>query len=503
MRWIKPRPWNWQPHLVHPKWRWLTADLVAMAPFWEGVGTPKVWQKNGWVVPTVGGSPAWYHTEVGVGYRSTGNEDAVSIPLANLPASFPSDAETFTVLAAFYYDDIKTSDESTIVADDVPGSGVPILLQLNSTGAVRSWTAQIQTGSTTIDAPGLHTAASNRDGTNVSLYLDGALDAGPSSKTTSAFGGTYVSLSGGATQDWFDGTLLGVFILSSVLSDNQIALWNSDPFGVLRPIEETIIPYAPAAAAGSITGTLTATLGALTSTSAAVLALDSSLTATLDAATLASTGTLALTGDVSSTLDAVATTSAGTLTLAADATPTLADVTASSTATLALDGTVSPTLGAVTTSATATLALDGVLSTTLGTIGFVGVGSGGGIVGDASPTLDAIATTSAGTLVLDGRVSSILDAVTSSSAATSALDGSVSSSLDALASTATATLVLDGSLTQTLAVLTLVSQQTATTITGDIDVTFSAAQPAIAFTAQQPTTGFTARQPEPLISVED
>jgi hypothetical protein len=152
-------------------------------------------------------------------------------------------------LAAFYYDDLKSSDESGIVMDD---GSLPRILELTSTGNVRTFPLGVVTGATAISAPGFHTGASSRDGTSGRIYLDGILDAGPTAISTAVLDGNKFNVSGGANQDWFDGTLLAVYLFNTALSDNQIALWNADPFGLLRPMEETPIVFAASTAGNAM-----------------------------------------------------------------------------------------------------------------------------------------------------------------------------------------------------------------------------------------------------------
>lgn len=112
------------------------------------------------------------------------------------------------------------------------------------------------------------------------------------------------------------------------------------------------------AAASAITGTLSATLGTLTLSSAGQVIIDGDLAATLADLTLSSAGQLVIDGDLSTTL---------------------ADVTLSSAGQLVIDGDLGATLDALTLSATGTIsaagAITGDLSATLADLTLVSEGT--------------------------------------------------------------------------------------------------------------------------------
>lgn len=110
--------------------------------------------------------------------------------------------------------------------------------------------------------------------------------------------------------------------------------------------------------AAAITGTLSATLGAVTSSSAGAVAIVGSLSATLGALSLSAAGSLestAIEGALSATLGAVTLSSAGAV---------------------AVDGALSATLGAVTSSAAGALAIEGASTITLGALSFAAIDYG-------------------------------------------------------------------------------------------------------------------------------
>ena len=125
--------------------------------------------------------------------------------------------------------------------------------------------------------------------------------------------------------------------------------------------------YSIPSGAGSITGTLSGTLGAVTASSAGDLALDGTLAGTLGAVTASSAGELALDGTLAGTLDAVTSSAAGAVALDGAVSSTLSAVTVSGAGTLALDGTLTATLAAVTVSAAGSepVTIDGAIAVTL------------------------------------------------------------------------------------------------------------------------------------------
>lgn len=101
-------------------------------------------------------------------------------------------------------------------------------------------------------------------------------------------------------------------------------------------------------------------------------------------------------GTLTATLGGFSLSSAGVLTLAGSATPTLGAFTLASAGALAIVGTTSPTLGAVTLSATGAQTNVGTLSASLGAITLASAGALA-VRGTLTATLDAFALSAAGT----------------------------------------------------------------------------------------------------------
>lgn len=237
------------------------------------------------------------------------------------------------------------------------------------------------------------------------------------------------------------------------------------------------------ATSGSITGTATITLGALTTTSAATLSLAAAASVTLGALTSSSAATLGLTGQSAVTLGALTSvsaaalgiaggagitlgaltgSSAGNLPLAATASVTLGVLTTTSVSTLSLAGAAGITLGALTASATGDLPLNAAASVTLGTltVSATGAGDGAPIAGTVSVTLGELVATGAATVALSGQAGITLGALTASSAARLDLSAAGSLTLGSLTSMSAAALGLSAGASNTLAPLTCESAAT-------------------------------------------
>lgn len=186
---------------------------------------------------------------------------------------------------------------------------------------------------------------------------------------------------------------------------------------------------------GGISGTLSATLAALTSSSASVLDLQATTSKTLGALTLASAGTLPIAGVSAQTLAPVTLSSASVVALQAALAQTLADLTlASAGGATAIVGVLSQTLADATLSSAGTLALNAQLAKTLDvlvlaaagvvpinaalaqTLGVLTLSSsstiGGSITGTAGVTLGAATVSSQAAMQIVGQLSAILSLVT-------------------------------------------------------------------------------------------
>lgn len=119
--------------------------------------------------------------------------------------------------------------------------------------------------------------------------------------------------------------------------------------------------------------------------------------ATLDAVTSSAAGVLALAGATSKTLADLVSNGAGAVSIAGVLSKTLADATLSATGKVALAGASAPTLGDATLSATGVLALKGAATITLETVGLSATGiNSSPVTGTLGVTLESLGITATG-----------------------------------------------------------------------------------------------------------
>lgn len=189
---------------------------------------------------------------------------------------------------------------------------------------------------------------------------------------------------------------------------------------------------------------LAVTLGAATSVATGTLALSGSSAVTLGAVTSAATGKVAIVGSSSVALDAATAAATGKAAIAGVASATLGAATCAATGALPISGSSAVTLGDVASTATGTLAIQGALSATLDAATVAGVGnSASGATGQASVTLGAATCSAAGTVALKASAAVTLGGATASAAGSLAIKGSAGVTLGAAALTA-AGVITDG-----------------------------------------------------------
>lgn len=206
---------------------------------------------------------------------------------------------------------------------------------------------------------------------------------------------------------------------------------------------------------GPISGTLAATLGAMTAAAAVTVATAATLALTLGAATASGAATVAGVGTAAITLaDATLSATGGMEPISGTVAVTLDPATVSGTATVAGVGSVAVTLGAATASGAATVAGVGTAAITLGAATVSSAVTVAG-VGTVAVTLDAATVSSASTTAIAATVAQTLDAATVSAtgevAPAGAISGTVAVTLDAAtlgatgtaATSATASITLD------------------------------------------------------------
>lgn len=191
----------------------------------------------------------------------------------------------------------------------------------------------------------------------------------------------------------------------------------------------------PSAAAEAL-GTLAATLGAVTVSSAGTARANGTLAATLGEVSVSSTGTVAAAGaigDLAVTLGAVTVSSAGTARANGTLAVTLGAVTVSSAGTARANGTASITLGAVTPSSAGTARANGTLAVTLGAVTVSSAGTARAN-GTLAATLGAVTVSSAGTVSdgVNGTLAATLGDVTAAAAGTARANGTLAVTLGAI-----------------------------------------------------------------------
>ena len=223
---------------------------------------------------------------------------------------------------------------------------------------------------------------------------------------------------------------------------------NGSSAGVYRSFHsyDSNASYAPVLnvdyteASSGVSGSLSVTLGAATSSATGTVAVKGTVTKTLVAATLSSAGTIAVKGQLAKTLAGVTLSSAGKVAIKGASTSTLAAVTLSATGavsdTPAITGALSATLGAVTLSAT-------------GTLGY------SPITGAVTSTLAAVTGAASGKVAVTGGVNSTLGAIAIGAAGASSIKGAAANTLENLTIQATGKVAVSGSANVTLEGLTL------------------------------------------------
>ncbi len=194
--------------------------------------------------------------------------------------------------------------------------------------------------------------------------------------------------------NYFDGGTVSAALTSDVSNISWGGSWNATNFdggGQANPTYSSDAPtYGPAAPtlsgedtlpqleAAGISGTVSATLGAATLSSAGSVPRTGTLSSTLGTATLSSAGTAPVLGTASATLGTATLTSSGVVAVRGALSATLGAVTLSAADLASTRGNVSVTLGSATLSSTVSGVLgeiDGVLLATLGAINLSSVGT--------------------------------------------------------------------------------------------------------------------------------
>ena len=244
---------------------------------------------------------------------------------------------------------------------------------------------------------------------------------------------------------------------------------NGSSAGVYRSFHsyDSNASYAPVLnvdyteASSGVSGSLSVTLGAATSSATGTVAVKGTVTKTLAAATLSSAGTVAVKGQLAKTLAGVTLSSAGKVAIKGASTSTLSAVTVASAGKVAVKGATTSTLAAVTLSATGAVsdqpAITGALSATLGAVTLSATGTLGysPITGAVTSTLAAVTGAASGKVAVTGGVNSTLGAIAIGAAGASSIKGAAANTLENLTIQATGKVAVSGSANVTLEGLTL------------------------------------------------
>ena len=152
-------------------------------------------------------------------------------------------------------------------------------------------------------------------------------------------------------------------------NSNTLAPWWADELRLAGWFDE---PTAPPSG-GSITGSASKTLGALTGSATGKVAIAGTASKTLGAVTGSATGKVAIAGSAAKTLGALTLSATGKVAITGTASRTLGALTSGASGAAAITGSGSATLGELTGTATGRLAITGTAAVTLGAL--TGTGS--------------------------------------------------------------------------------------------------------------------------------
>lgn len=218
-----------------------------------------------------------------------------------------------------------------------------------------------------------------------------------------------------------------------------------------------VLPYV-AAAGGSASGTLSATLDAVTLSSAGKAPVVGVSAATLAAVTSAASGAAPVVGSASSTLVSLSVSSVGVVAVVGASSSTLAAATLAASGTAPVVGAASNTLGAVSVSSVGVSVASGALSVTLAAVTTTAAGQAPS-VGVLAVTLGSVTAASAGVVPVVGAAAVTLDGlqVTATGVTGVTVIGSLSATLASASLAAAGVAQASGSAAVALGAVTLAS----------------------------------------------
>jgi len=222
------------------------------------------------------------------------------------------------------------------------------------------------------------------------------------------------------------------------------------------PVQYGVAVEFKAAAASSISGTLSKTLAGVTLAATGKVAIAGVLSKTLAGVTTTATGKVALTGAVAKTLAGVTLSASGKVAVSGTSAVTLAGATLQATGKAALVGTLAQALAGVTLSSSGTVSLTGVLAQTLGGVTLSATGAVA-ITGSASITLAGVTLATSGGFGQQsaGELAATLEGVSLVATGVLPITGTVASALGGASLSSTGAVRISGTLAAVLSNLTL------------------------------------------------
>ena len=299
------------------------------------------------------------------------------------------------------------------------------------------------------------------NGTSISVQRNGTTIIGPVTNSAIASGNAGIwaaaSSSFGRAASWAMGDLN---VASATVEESSLASRRNrpgrGPYSLGRYFRARVDAYADQAA--SATGTLSASIGQITLSSASTLTITGTASVSIGTIALASTGALSLTGALSGSVGSITLSAQGALDLTGQLSQPIGNITLSAQGSSGTTGTLAQSIGTITLSAAGQLPIAGALSTSIGTIGLASASqlriaatlaatigpitlsaegtTISGAIGQLSQSIGIIGLSSAGSLTISGQLSQVMSPITLTSGGTLSIVGTLSQSIGQIVLTA-------------------------------------------------------------------
>jgi hypothetical protein len=213
------------------------------------------------------------------------------------------------------------------------------------------------------------------------------------------------------------------------VNGTPIATGATPPVKSRRSAAKVFLPSG----ATSITGTLAATIDAVTSSASGSVAVAGSGSPTIGAVTSSADGDVAVAGALAQSIGPVSSSAAGVVPVAGASAQTIGNVTSTADGDVVVTGQGSPTIGNVTLSAT----------------------GGSGTLGDLAQTIAPVTAAAVGAVAVAGTSGAAIDPVSSSAAGAVAVQGGAAASVGTVSASSTGAVQVAGSLGADMGQLTL------------------------------------------------